>query len=239
MSRTNTRLPGVYAIGLTGGIASGKSTVSSMLADLGAKVIDADEISHRLTAEGSKGLRRIIDVFGSKALNPDGTLNRKELGRIIFRDDEARSRLEAIIHPLVMASIREELLDLSQAWTHLRREGEPEGEPANLPLDGQIAEPYIAVLDIPLLFEVGAENLTDEVWVVAVDRETQIVRLMERDGHSRAEACSRIDAQMPLSEKVKRATAVIDNGGDRTQTRKRVEELWLAAKRKTFGSTRN
>lgn len=277
MSRLKTRLPGVYVIGLTGGIASGKSTVSSMLTDLGAEVIDADEISHQVTVKGSRGLRQITDKFGRRVLNTDGSLNRKKLGRIIFHDEVARQELEAVIHPLVMDSIRERLRGLSQDRLLRRWDGEKDDGQTGTPTDAQAvkraeASPgqaqlggsclhadhrddvrqasalkdghtdgqiCIAVLDIPLLFEVGAESLTDEVWVVAVDRETQVLRLMERDGYSRDEADSRIDAQMPLSEKVKRATEVIDNQGDLMQTRERAEELWFATKRKILDPTRN
>ncbi len=219
MCSPRTRLPGVYAIGLTGGIATGKSTVSSMLASLGAEVIDADEISRQVTVNGSPHLDRIARLFGREVLHPDGTLNREKLAGIVFSDEDARRKLEGIIHPPVLDRVREILEGLSD---DARR-------------DGRVR---IAVLDIPLLFESGAEFLADETWVVFVDRETQVRRLMEREGYNRDDADSRIDAQMPLSEKVKRATEVIDNQGDLRATRRRVEELWEAVKRKTSGQTR-
>jgi dephospho-CoA kinase len=219
MSSSETRLPGVYAIGLTGGIATGKSTVSSILASLGAEVIDADRISRQVTADGSPHLELIARVFGSTVLNPDGSLNRAKMAKVVFSDEDARRKLEAIIHPLVIDRIREVLARLSD----------------DAKKDGRLR---IAVLDIPLLFESGAENLADETWVVYVDRETQVRRLMEREGYVRDDADSRIDAQMPLSEKVKRATEVIDNQDDLMATRRRVEELWAAVKRKTSGYTR-
>ncbi|HHW26441.1 MAG TPA: dephospho-CoA kinase [Firmicutes bacterium] len=216
MSSLETRVPGVYAIGLTGGISTGKSTVSSMLASLGAEIIDADKISHQVTEKGSSGLLRVKEVFGQKVLNPDGSLNRRKLGRVIFNDPSARRKLEDIIHPLVMAEMRCALQRLSQ-------EAMKEGRTV------------IAVLEVPLLFEVGAEDLVDEVWVVSTDPETQVRRLMAREGYSREEAVSRINAQMPLSEKVKRAKETIDNQGDLEKTRAQVEALWESVKRRISG----
>lgn len=194
---------GVYILGLTGGIASGKSTVSSVLGELGAVIVDADAIAREITAPGSPGERQVLAAFGSGVLSPDGSLSRRALGSIVFRDPAKKALLESIVHPLIFDRIREE-------FETLRRK------------DCAI----IGVLDAPLLFETGADRMVHEVWVVWVDAPTQVRRLMDRDGHTFEEATLRIRSQMPLEEKVKRAQVVIDNTGSIAETRMRVKELW-------------
>ncbi|MGE5579552.1 MAG: dephospho-CoA kinase [Bacillota bacterium] len=194
-------------IGLTGGIASGKSTVSEILAGLGAVIIDADVLSREVTMPGSQGLRRIREAFGDKVIATDGTLDRRKLGTIIFRDEASRQYLNSIIHPLVIQRTEQELRRLQE---EARKSGKS----------------IVAVVDAPLLIEAGVDVICDEVWVVAVSRETQAERLMKREGYTLGEALSRIDAQMPLSEKEKRATHIINNEGTRDQTRERVLHLW-------------
>lgn len=212
--------PWVYVVGLTGGIASGKSTVSSTLARLGGIIIDADVISHQVTQPGSPGLRQIAKAFGSEVISTDGSLDRKALGRIIFRDEDARKRLEAIIHPLVFEEIEKSLQRLSH----------------NGQLQGEI---QMAVLDVPLLFETGADKYADEVWVVWVERPTQEERLMKRDGYARDEAALRIDAQMPLWEKAGRATHIVNNQGDVEDTENQVTVLWRNLERTLAERSRN
>lgn len=192
-------------IGLTGGIASGKSTVSAMLRDLGARVLDADAYARQAVQPGSAALCEIVAAFGPEVLLPDGTLDRRKLGAIVFADPAARQRLNGIVHPRVRELMR---ADIERA----RAEGLP-----------------AVVIDVPLLFEGGLDRLCDETWVVQVDRATQKARLRARDRLSEAEAEARLDAQMPLSEKAARATAVIDNGGDLAATRGQVERLWRRA----------
>lgn len=209
MSREG-KWPGIKVIGLTGGIASGKSTVSDVLAELGAVIIDADLLSREVTLPGSKGLRRIRQVFGEGILTPDGTLDRHRLGEIIFHDDSARARLNSIIHPLVIERTTEQLRALQD---RAKEQGKA----------------LVAVVDAPLLIEAGVDSICDEIWVVAVSREVQAERLMKREGYMLDEALSRIDAQMPLDEKKRRATRVIDNEGTPEDTRKTVLETWRKA----------
>ncbi|MFO7172265.1 MAG: dephospho-CoA kinase [Bacillota bacterium] len=189
-------------IGLTGGIASGKSTVSRMLRDLGAPVIDADAIVHALQEPGGPAYGPIVEAFGPSVVGPDGRLDRRALARRVFADPDCRRRLEAIVHPLVAAEMERQLLAYARA-----------GRPA-------------AVLDIPLLFEAGLDRQVDQIWVVYVDPETQLRRLQERDGLTEAEARQRLAAQWPLDEKVARAHVVIDNRGDLAATRAQVEAAW-------------
>lgn len=204
---------GVYVIGLTGGIASGKSTVAAMLRDLGAFVVDADKLAHEAMAPGSPALERIAAVFGPSVMTDDGGLNRRKLADIVFRDKQALSVLNSIVHPVVIARTEEILKELRDRacakgeWT-------------------------VCVLDAPLLFEAGADRLADETWVVYVDRHLQIQRLIARENYTVQEAILRIDSQMPLEEKKLRATAVIDNSGDLEDTKRRVLELWQDVRRR-------
>ena len=194
------RPSGLYVIGLTGGIASGKTTVSDYLNSLGVCVIDADEVAHEVTSPGSAGFKEIIEEFGEDLLTAEGNLNRKKLGEIVFSDKEALSKLNAIVHPLVIENIRQMLVKIE-------------------------CSPCV-VLDVPLLFESGMDDLCDEVWVVAVDEDTQVKRLMERDGYNLDEATRRVNAQMPLEEKVRRAHRVLDNTGTIEETKRQVDELF-------------
>lgn len=189
-------------VGLTGGIASGKSTVSRCLQELGAPVVDADALVHELQAPGMPVLAAVVAHFGRQVLRPDGSLDRPALGRLIFQDPQHRRALEAIVHPAVRERIWAEVERLRQA--------------------GHVA----AVLDIPLLFEGDMQRLVDETWVVYVDRESQRSRLMARDSLSAAEAERRIGSQMDLEEKRLRADRVIDNRGTVAQTREQVEQGW-------------
>ncbi|MFO7265539.1 MAG: dephospho-CoA kinase [Bacillota bacterium] len=188
--------------GLTGGIACGKSTVARMFAELGAAVVSADEISREIVAPGMPAWEEIRAEFGDAVLRPDGTLDRKRLGTIVFSDPAKRRRLEAITHPRIRQVMAERIAAAAAA-----------------------GRPVIA--EIPLLFESEASrSLVDVVIVVYADPETQLARLMGRDQLTREQALARIEAQMPLSEKVKRADFVIDNGGDLERTREQVARIW-------------
>lgn len=189
-------------IGLTGGIASGKSTVSRILERLGAVVIDADQLAREAVMPGVPAHRAIVDTFGGGVLLPDGTIDRKALGSIIFADSSARKRLEAIMHPAIRALAEQRLAEL-------RRSGAP-----------------VAVYMAALLVEAGATDRVDEVWVVYVDRETQVRRVMARDCLSRSEAEQRLAAQMSMEEKAARGQVVIDNNGTPEELERRVEEIW-------------
>jgi len=199
----------VRVIGLTGGIASGKSTVARMLEKLGAVIIDADQLAREVVMPGTPAYRAIVDAFGSGILNPDLTIDRRELGRLVFADAAARKRLEKITHPAIGMRAEERLAELRRA-----------GLPAVF---------YMAAL----LVEAGVTSRVDEIWVVYVDRETQVARLMERDGYSREGALGRIAAQMPIEEKKKLGDVVIDNMGTPDETERQVKENW----EREFGTT--
>jgi len=186
-------------IGLTGSIACGKSTVSQYLRALGHAVVDADAISHALTASGGRALPLLREAFGDGIF--DGhTLNRRALGSLVFTDDAKRARLNAILHPMIISSIRSELDALDAPGT-------------------------LVFGDVPLLYECAMENMFDRIWVVSVSEDIQLERLMTRDHLSRQEALHRIRSQMPLEEKRRRADAVIDSSGSLEQTRRSIDAL--------------
>lgn len=193
-------------IGLTGGIASGKSTVSAMLRDLGAVIIDADQIVRDLQRPGGEAFDEIVSAFGREVLSQDGTLDRGALGTRIFADPPARRRLNAIIHPRVRARIRHEVRRLQEI---LPREA-------------------VIILDVPLLLDTAPRDTfaMEGVIVVAADEATQIERLRQRTPMSVQEARNRLQAQRPLREKVAEADWVIQNTGSLEETRRQVEVLW-------------
>lgn len=190
-------------IGLTGGIATGKSAVSAMLRALGAKVIDADAVAREVVEPGEPALQEIAARFPG-VVGADGRLDRQELGRRIFADPREREALNAIVHPRIQERVREKIDALARAGEQL------------------------VVYDVPLLFENRLEQWMGGVIVVTAPREAQVARLAQRNGLSRADAEARIDAQMPLEEKVRRATWVIDNSGDLAGTERQVERLWAS-----------
>lgn len=192
----------MLVVGLTGGIATGKSTVTRMLRELGAPVVDADAIVHELQAPGTPVTAAIGVEFGPQVLHPDGSLDRAALGRIVFADPARRKALEGIVHPAVRRRI-------SEAVEGHRQAGHP-----------------VTVLDVPLLLEGGLDRTVDQVWLVYVDRDTQRARLISRDGLSPVQAEQRIAAQLDLELKKARATVVIDNRGSVQQTRTQVEAAW-------------
>lgn len=198
-------------VGLTGGIASGKSTVSAYLRHLGAYVVDADEIAKEVTARGTDGLRAVVEAFGADLMTGDGELDRKALARRVFASESQRERLNAIVHPRVARRLEEEE---ALARSH--------GEPA-------------VVLDVPLLFEAGMDRMVDEVWLVAVPPEIQVSRMRSRNGYDEAEAWARVMSQLPLEEKLERADVVIWNDGPWGETERRVRDLWM--RRVTSGRT--
>ena len=190
-------------IGLTGGIACGKSTVSKALRALGACIIDADALAHELSQPNQALFNAYVQRFGMAIVTPGGTLDRAAIARLIFTDPTMRAEVEQISHPLIRRAVEERL-----------RMAEKEQKRA-------------AVLDVPLLFEAGWDALADEVWVVALPPEEQLMRLLARDRTmSAGEARARIDAQMPLAEKCARADVVIDNSGTKEETRDYVGKLW-------------
>ncbi len=187
-----------FLVGLTGGIASGKSTVAELFAALGAGIIDTDLIARELVVPGSEALAAIVARFGREVLTPEGTLDRRRLREIVFADPARRRELEAILHP----AIRE---------TALARAAESDA-------------PYV-VFVVPLLFETGFDRLVDRSLVVDCPEPVQIERLVARDGISAEKARAMLDAQLPRSERLAAADDVIDNSGDLAATRARVEAL--------------
>ena len=188
-------------LGLTGGIGSGKSMVAEMFVQLGAEVIDADRLARDVVEPGQSALREIIDTFGQDILLPDGRLNRSQLAATIFADAVARQRVNAITHPPIRARMEKEVAARRQ------RSG-------------------VLILDIPLLYENGRTDIVEKVIVVWVDPQTQLQRITQRGGLSLDEARLRIAAQMPLDDKRARADDVIDNRGDRENTRRQVEAIY-------------
>ena len=185
-------------IGLTGGISTGKSTVSSMFSALHIPVVDADKISRSVVEPGKNAYREIKRVFGQDIFKKDQTLNRKKLGAIVFADEEKRKQLNEIVHP----AVRKEML---QQRDHYIEQGEK-----------------CIVLDIPLLFEGNLTSLVDKTIVVAVEEDVQLKRLMDRDQLTMIEAKQRIESQMPIREKVELADAVINNNGSKIESQKQL-----------------
>jgi dephospho-CoA kinase len=189
--------------GLTGGIASGKSTVSAVLAEAGARIIDADRIARDIVRRGAPAHQRITAHFGRHILQPDGEIDRARLGAIVFGDPQARRVLEGIVHP----GVREET---ARRLEELRRQ----------------EAGAVVVLDVPLLFESGMHRGLSEVIVVYVPEAVQLERLMRRNHLPQAAALARIRSQMPLDEKKALATRVIDNSGPPEHTRRQALEIY-------------
>jgi len=189
-------------IGLTGGIATGKSTVAGMLAERGATVIDADELARRVVEPGQPAYTAVVERFGSEVVNPDGTLNRGRLGAVVFADPSARRDLERITHSRIGELMQRGIAD---AITH---------------------DAPVAVVDIPLLYEATRDDMFEGVLLVYAPRAEQLRRMVSRDGFSEAEATARLDAQLPIEAKRDLATWVIDNSGDLRDTERQVAAWW-------------
>ena len=190
-------------IGLTGNIACGKTVVARMFEELGAKIIDADYIARLVVEPGEPSWKDILEKFGHEILNPDKTINRKKLGDVVFRDKEKREELNRLTHPRIIDKIKLMLEEY-------RKENVK-----------------VVIVEAALIVEKGGmKPIISDLIVVTADEEAQIKRLIERDGISREEALTRIKAQMPVSEKLKFATYVIDNSRTLEETRKQVEEVW-------------
>lgn len=194
-------------IGLTGSIASGKSTVSQMLKESGYPIVDADLVARQVVEPGSETLEKIKGAFGEDVILPDGSLDRKKVGDLIFTDPASRKRLNDIIHP----AIRNEMLRQRAAYM----------------ADGQ----KVVIMDIPLLFESKLQHFADKILVVSVTEENQLKRLMERNELAEGEALARISSQLPMSVKEEGADAVIYNNGTIEETKwqlNRILEEWDA-----------
>lgn len=192
----------MYKIGLTGGIASGKSTVVSMLRDYGAAIIDCDIIARDVVQPGSEGLQAVVHAFGPQALLSDGTMNRAYIGSVVFTDTARKKELEDILFPLIHREIDRRTAMLENAGTK------------------------IVFLDMPLLFEVKYHSYVDEVWLVYVDAATQLTRLMARNGYTKEEALARIHSQFPIDEKRSLSQVIIDNTASLENTEAQVQKQW-------------
>lgn len=192
-------------IGLTGGIATGKSTVARLLVERGAFLVDADQIAREVVAPGEPALEAIASLFGQAVIHKDGTLDRKALGAIVFEDKRLLAELEAITHPAIRNRMQERIRDY-----------------------GDRHPDKLIVADVPLLYETGQESLYEGVMVVYVPEAVQLERLMLRNRMAEAEARRRISLQMDIEEKRRRADWVIDNSGDLEQTKAQVDKFWTS-----------
>ncbi|MGE5379934.1 MAG: dephospho-CoA kinase [Methylocystaceae bacterium] len=189
-------------IGLTGGIASGKSTVSRCLADLGAHIIDGDVIAHQIIEPGEPAYQAIIEHFGEQIIGSEGKIDRTALGTVVFNHPEELTQLNRITHPYIGKVIRQRIEQAAES------------------------DVRVTVLDLPLLFESRMEKMADEVWVVWVSPDVQLQRLIKRDQIDEKAARARIDSQMPLDEKRQRAQVVIDNNGTEIATCQQVTRFY-------------
>lgn len=187
-------------IGLTGGIASGKSTVSELLSVFGFKVVDADKAAREAVKKGSKGLAQVREVFGDEAIDENGEMNRRYMGDLVFNHPEKRLELNAIIHPIVRDIMEEEKQEY-------------------------LKQGYNVIMDIPLLFENELENTVDEVWVVYTSESIQMDRLMQRNNLSLEGAKARVYSQISIDKKSRMADHVIDNLGDKLELKQNLERL--------------
>jgi dephospho-CoA kinase len=189
----------IFLIGLTGNIATGKSAVAQMLADLGAYVIDADEVAHEVMQPGGAAYSAVVEAFGRGILAADGTIDRTKLGAIVFRDPAALRRLEAAVHPATIAEVGRRIVAADEA---------------------------VVVVEAIKLIEAGMHRAYDALWVVTAPRALQIERLMAARGMSEQDAALRIDAQPPQAEKAALADTVIVNNGNLANLREKVEAAW-------------
>lgn len=190
----------MYRIGLTGGVGSGKSTVSSYMHELGIPVIDGDKLAREAVIPGSRAMAEMRKAFVPHIFLPDGSLNRLKMGEIVFNDEEKRQKLNSIIHPFIWHRTREELI-------RAQEEGFP-----------------VVVLDMPLLLEISWQLRVEEVWLVEVPLEVQIARVISRDGFTREQVMERIGKQMPTTNKMNYADVIIDNSRSVEDTRRQVRE---------------
>jgi len=198
----------MITVGLTGGIASGKSLVAQILRRLGCEVIDTDAIARDVVVPGTEGWQAVVTEFGPQILTEDGTINRAKLARIIFADAGRREILNSLLHPLIIRAVGEQAAAIEAR-----------------------APEAVVVVDVPLLIECGMQNDFDEVMVVWAPRETQIARLMARDGLREEDARERIASQLPLDHKRECATFVVENDADREKTEEQVRRFFSDLKR--------
>ena len=189
-------------IGLTGSIGSGKSTVSRFLAELGAVIIDADKVGHEAYKPDTEVWREVVASFGRQILTPNGDIDRKKLGEIVFDKPEALSRLNQILHPRIYDMVKAQLEEYRRQWVD------------------------VVVLEAPLLIEAGWTSLVDEVWVTVASESTMLRRLEECSGLSKQQSLARIRSQLSSEERMKHADVVINNDGDINELKSKVEKIW-------------
>jgi len=199
---TLVRLGGMKVIGLTGGIGSGKSTVSQFLAELGAVIIDADKVGHEVFKPDTDAWREVVAAFGTEIVKPSGDIDRKKLGKIVFGKPKALARLNKIMHPRIYAQVKAKVEEY-------RRRGVK-----------------VVVLEVPLLVEADWASLVNEVWVTVAMESTVVRRLKEKVGLSEPEILARIRSQLPSAERIKHADVVIDTDCDLDELKEKVKRLW-------------
>ncbi len=192
----------MIVIGLTGGIGTGKSEAARILQDLGAVIINADQVGHSAYTPHSEIWSEVVSAFGKGILEDNEEIDRRKLGAIVFSDSSQLERLNRIMHPRMAKMVQQEL-------DRLRDDGAP-----------------VAVVEAAVLFEAGWDSLVDEVWTTAAPEESVVARLMARNGLPEEEARKRINAQMSADERAARSQAVVDNSGDMTHLRSAVQALW-------------
>lgn len=195
-------------LGVTGGIASGKSTVSQILKELGAPLVDLDVIARQVVEPGTTTLANIVDYFGKQVLCENGSLDRKNLSNIIFRDTEKRKKLESFIHPPIFEEFFKKVHEIAKKRPNA-----------------------IIQVSVPLLIEQNLQFIFDKIVVVYISREQQVERLALRDGISRADASNMLNSQLPIEEKVGYADFIINNENSVEETRRQVEEMWQELKK--------
>ncbi|RIN78475.1 dephospho-CoA kinase [Staphylococcus simulans] len=189
-------------IGLTGGIGTGKSTVSELLAVHGFKIVDADVAAREAVEKGSEGLEQVRQVFGDEAIDENGEMNRKYIGEIVFNDDKMREKLNQIIHPIVRTLMEKQK-------------------------EAYLNEGYNVIMDIPLLFENNLQDTVDETWLVYASESIQVERLMERNDLTQEEAKARVYSQISIDKKRRMADRVIDNRGTLLELKQNLEALLM------------
>ena len=194
----------MLTIGLTGGIGSGKTVVANLLAQQGAAIIDADRLGHEAYAPHTEAWRAVVAAFGDGILTPDGAIDRRRLGAIVFADPDQLARLNGIMHPLMARMVAQRKAEL------------------------QAAGAAVAVVEAAVLFEAGWDALVDEVWTTHTPPDIVVERLRERSGLDETEARKRINSQMPAEERIRRSHAVVDNSADLPALERAVAALWQA-----------
>lgn len=193
----------MLVVGLTGNIGSGKSSVARFLKEMGARVIDTDQVARDVVAPGTPALNQIVKHFGTGVLNADGTLDRPKMAQIVFNDPEALKRLNSIVHPAIRAEILKDIADYKTK-----------------------RDAPLLVIEAPLLIETGMNKIVDQVWLVIVDAKTQIQRVMKRDNATAEQVTRRLVAQMPQEDKLPYAHRVIDNSGTPGETLQQLQQIW-------------